>query len=331
MAKMKEVKISGIGAFYPEKVYTNKDLEQMVDTTDEWIRTRTGISERRIAAKDDAASDIGFKAAQKALEQAGVVAEEIDLVITATITPDYIYPATSVIIIEKLGAKKAFGFDIEAACSGFIYGISIAKQYVRSGRCKKVLVVAAEILSRITDWDDRNTCVLFGDGSGAAVIEEADDDDDSRIMSDFLGGDGQYDKLLMLPAGGSLNPASEYTIKNRMHYMKMEGREVFKAAVNAMVMSAEKSLEMAGVKIDEVDLLIPHQANIRIISSVGKSLGIESEKVYTNLEKYGNTSGASIGLALNEAIEEGRIKKGSTVLLVAFGGGFTWGALTFRL
>ena len=322
------VRISGVGAYAPEKVLTNADLEKMVDTTDEWITTRTGIRERHIAADDVPSSTLGIEAAKKALAHAGVQASALDMIIVATITPDYIYPATATIVQEAIGAVNAWCYDIEAACSGLIYGITIAEQFIRIGRAERVLVIAPETLSKITDWQDRNTCVLFGDGAGAVVVEAAVDD--SRILASYIGGDGKYGDLLFMPGGGSLNPASEKSVAERMHYMKMSGGSVMKAAVGAMEMAVTKAMESAKLTPMDIDLIIPHQANMRIIQSVARFLEVDMAKMYTNLERYGNTSAASIGLALNEAIERGIVRKGSVVALVAFGGGFTWGSTIVR-
>ncbi|MBI4978888.1 MAG: ketoacyl-ACP synthase III [Spirochaetes bacterium] len=328
VSEASKVRIAGVGSHVPERILTNKDLEAMVETSDEWITSRTGIRERHIAADGEPSSSLGIAAAQAALKDAGISAEELDLIIVATITPDYIYPSTASILQQALGATRAVAYDIEAACSGFIYGITIGEQYIASGRAEKVLVVAAETLSKITDWQDRNTCVLFGDGAGAAVLTRAVDD--SCILSSYIGGDGAFGELLYMPAGGSLNPASERTVLERMHYMKMSGNEVFRAAVNAMNNAASKAMAMAGITSKDVDLIIPHQANMRIIQSVAKFMEVDMAKVYVNLDRFGNTSAATIGIALREAMDRGVVKKGSVVAMVAFGGGFTWGSLIFR-
>lgn len=325
---MRDVKIAGVGSYAPEKILTNHDLESIVDTTDEWITTRTGIKERHIAADSEASSDLGIKAAEEAIKNAGVSPKDIDVIITATITPDYIYPSTAGIIQVAIGAEKAFCFDIEAACSGFIYAITMGSQFIASGRYDTVLVIAPEVLSRVTDWEDRGTCVLFGDGAGAAVLTVGDDN--SKILSGYLGCAGEYADLLKLPAGGCLNPTTKETVENRMHYMKMEGQEVFKAAVNAMRTAGETVMANAKLTSDMVSLVIPHQANMRIIKSVAKFMGVSMDKVYTNLDRYGNTSSASIGLALSEALKEGKVSRGDIIVLVAFGGGFTWGSLAFK-
>lgn len=320
--------ISGTGYYVPQKVLTNIDLEKMVDTSDEWITTRTGIKERRIANKNETASTMGAEAAKKAMESAGITAEDIDLILTATITPDMVFPATAALIQNIIGAKNAGILDIEAACSGFIYGITIANQFIKTGEYKNILVIASEVLSRITDWEDRNTCVLFGDAAGAAVVSESVSE--SEIIATYLGGDGSYKELLYMPAGGSLYPVSEETLKNRMHYIKMKGNETFKLAVTKMCESAEIVIKKAGISPADVSLLIPHQANLRIIQAVQKRLNLEDDKVFVNLQKYGNTSAATIPVALAEAVESGKIKRGDIVLLVAFGGGFTWGSAVIR-
>jgi len=325
---LKKAYISGTGFYVPDKVLTNADLEKMVDTSDEWITTRTGIKERRIAEKDVTSSMIGAKAAEKALKNAKITPEEIDLIIGATITPDMVFPSTAALIQTEIGAKNAACFDLEAACSGFIYSLMVAKQFIATGEYKNILVVGTEVLSKITDWDDRNTCVLFGDGAGAAVISESNTE--SEIIANYLGADGSYKELLYMPGGGSLYPATEETVKNRLHYIKMRGNETYKVAVTKMTEAAEIVLEKAGIKKSDVAFLIPHQANVRIIQSVQKRLDLKDEQVIINLDKYGNTSGATIPIALAEAVEQGRIKRGDILVFVAFGGGLTWGASVIR-
>ncbi len=320
--------IKGIGHYTPKKVLTNKDLEKMVDTSDEWITTRTGIKERRIAADDETSSTLGAAAAQMAIKNAGISAEDIDLIITNTITPDMPFPNTSALIQTIIGAKNAGVFDIEAACTGFIYGISIANQFIKTGEYKNILVISAEILTRITDWKDRNTCVLFGDGAGAVVVGRSETE--SEIIGTFLGGDGAYKDLLYMPGGGSLHPATEDTVKNRLHFIKMKGNETFKVAVTRMADSAEVILKKENISPDDISLVIPHQANMRIMSAVVKRLGLPPEKLFSNIHKYGNTSAATIPIALSEAVIADKIKKGDLVLFVAFGGGFTWGAAIIR-
>ncbi len=322
------IKILGVGKYVPEKVLTNHDLEKMVETSDEWIKTRTGISERRIASPDQATSDLAVNASRIAIERAGLKPEDIDMVILATITPDMVFPATAYLVSEKLGVKKP-GIDINAACSGFVYGLTIATGHIKSGIFKNVLVIGAETLSRITDWQDRSTCVLFGDGAGAVVLSR--DDSESDILAVELGGDGSCADLLYMPAGGSRLPATEETVKQRLHFIKMNGRETFKMAVRMMTNSIETVIKNSNLSKENIKLVIPHQANIRIIDSIAEYLGVRrEEKVYVNLHKYGNTSAASIPIALEEAVSEGKIQRGDNIILVAFGGGFSWGAIALR-
>ncbi len=326
---LKKTMIRGTGYALPSQIVTNEDLSKRVDTSDEWIRTRTGIEERRIAPPGMNNSDLAIEASRKALDAAGITAEEIDLIIVSTITPDMVFPATACLVQHAIGAKHAATFDLEAACSGFIYGLSVARQYIATGECTNVLVVASEVLSRITDWTDRSTCVLFGDGAGAAILS-ASDEGDSDFLSFFLGGDGKYGDILNLPAGGSRKPASHETVDAREHTMKMNGPEVFKAAVMKMNHSMRAVLKKAGYESQAIDLVIPHQANLRIIESLRKYLDLSEDKVYVNLQKYGNTSAASIAIALGEVIETGRLKRGQLVGLCAFGGGLTWAACILR-
>lgn len=316
-------KIGGTGSYLPEKILTNSRLEEMVDTSDEWIVSRTGIKERRIAEKKDAASDLGSRAALNACRNAGISPEDIDLVIVATVTPDMIFPSTACLIQKNIGAWNAAGFDIEAACTGFIYGITIGAQFIQNGFYKNVLVVGVDVLSRITDWDDRNTCVLFGDGAGAAVLTP---NSEPGIMSSFLGADGNGSGHLYCPAGGSRMPASQETISNRLHYTNMEGSEVFKFAVRALPDAVKKAAQKCGMKIEDIDWLIPHQANIRIIESAAKKLGVPMERTAVTIDKYGNNSSASIPIALDEYARSGKFKNGDNLTLVGFGGGLTWGA-----
>jgi 3-oxoacyl-[acyl-carrier-protein] synthase-3 len=320
--------ITGTGSYLPEKILTNADLEKMVETSDEWITTRTGVKERRQAAQNEAASDLGAEAARRALKQAKALPEEIDCLIVATISGDMPFPATACFIQNLLGAKNAAAFDISAACSGYIYALNIAKSFIESKTYKKILVVAVDVLSRITDWSDRGTCVLFGDGAGAAVLEPARDE--NSIISIYIGSDGSATDLLKLPAGGSRLPVSAETLKNRDHYIKMAGNEIFKLAVTAMINSAQKAMEMAHLKCEDIKLLIPHQANIRIIEATAKRLKLPVERIFVNIQKYGNMSGATTAIGLDEAFREGRIKKGDYVELVAFGAGLTWGAAVIK-
>ncbi|MGF7057258.1 beta-ketoacyl-ACP synthase III [Brassicibacter mesophilus] len=316
--------IIGSGSYIPEKVLSNYDLEKLVDTSDEWIRTRTGIKERRILDDDKATSFMATEAAKKAMSHANIRAEDIDLIMVSTVTPDMMFPSTACIVQSNLNCINAAAFDLEAACSGFLYGLSIAYSFIRAGVYKNILLIGAEVLSRITDWTDRNTCVLFGDGAGAVVISEVPAN--KGILGIELGADGSGGHFLMQPAGGSKSPANEETIKNKLHYINMEGNEVFKFAVRKMEDASLKVIEKSKISVDDVDFLIPHQANMRIIESARKKLKLSEDKVYINLDRYGNMSSASIPVALDEAIKEGKIKDDDTVLLVGFGGGLTWGA-----
>lgn len=318
------VGILGTGKYVPERILTNHDLEQMVDTNDEWIVTRTGIRERRIAASEQATSDLAFLAAQKALMAANVAAEELDLIIVATITPDKFFPSTACLLQDKLGAKKAAAFDLSAACSGFIYGLATASSMIASGMYNHVLVVGAECLSRVTDYTDRNTCILFGDGAGAVVLGRVPE---GRGFKSFeLGADGAGGDLLCINGGGSRLPSTEQSVTEKKHYIHMAGSEVFKFAVRIMGGAAEEALRKAGMDKSEIDLLVPHQANIRIIQSALNRLDLPEEKCMINLDRYGNVSAGSIPIALAEAVEQGRVNEGDRVVLVGFGGGLTWGA-----
>ncbi len=311
----------------PKKILTNADLEKMVDTSDEWITSRTGIKERRMAAKTEAASDLAVKAAEEALQNAKLSASDIELIIVATITPDMQFPSTACLVQSRLSAKKAACFDISAACSGFIYALSVAEQFIARGVYKNALVIGSEVLSAITDWQDRNTCVLFGDGAGAAILSEVKS---GGMISTYLGSDGSMSDLLMVSGGGSRNPASSKTIDNRLHYIKMRGNELFKVAVNTMTQAAEVVLKQAGLSASDINLVIPHQANTRIILAVAKKLGLPPEKFYLNIEKYGNMSSASLAVALCEAVQQNMIKKGDNVLLDAFGAGLVCGACIIK-
>ena len=322
-----EVKILGTGSSVPERIITNFDLEKMVDTSDEWITTRTGIKERRIAQEEESTSTFALLAAQRALQAAQVSPEELDLIIVATVTPDMLFPATACLLQRELKAHKAASFDLEAGCTGFVYALSLAEKYLRGGGGEKALVVGAETLSKILDWEDRSTCVLFGDGAGAAVLGLSEEE---GIIATYLGSDGGGAHLLELPAGCSRMPASLDTVNSRLHYIKMNGNEVFKFAVKIMEKASLKVIKRGQVEIDEVSLFIPHQANIRIINSAAKRLGIPEEKVFVNVHKYGNTSSASVPLALDEAYREGKIKRSDLVLLVGFGAGLTWGSALIR-
>jgi 3-oxoacyl-[acyl-carrier-protein] synthase-3 len=322
------VGILATGRYVPEKVLTNADLEKMVDTSDEWIVTRTGIRERRISRPDEPSSEMAVNAAKSALEKAGIAAEQLDLIIVATVTPDMFFPSTACIVQEKLGATRAAAFDLSAACSGFLYGTSVAAQFIANGVYRYVLVIGVESLSKIVDWTDRNTCVLFGDGAGAAVLGPVEDG--MGFLSFELGADGMGAELLKLEAGGSRKPVPKVEPGNRENYIYMAGGEVFKFAVRAMNTASDGALAKAGITKEDVDFLVPHQANLRIIDSAVKRLGLPYDKVVINLDKYGNMSSASIPVALDEAVSEGRIKEGDTLVLVGFGGGLTWGASVLK-
>ncbi len=326
---MNRVKITGTGSFLPEKILTNSQLEKMVETSDEWITKRTGIKQRRIAADGEATSDLGFRASRQAVSAAGIDVQDIDLIICATITPDMVFPATACLIQDKLGIKEAAAFDVEAACTGFISALAAAEGMLLTGNYRNALVVASEILSRVTDWEDRSTCVLFGDGAGAAVLSPGTGE--SGILSTHLGASGAYSDLLYLPAGGSLNPASHETVDNRLHYMRMEGNKVFKIAVQKMAEGSHSSLEKAGLGIEDLKIVVPHQANLRIIKALAKKLDLDMEKIYVNIVKYGNMSAATTAVGLDEIIRKGLASEGDIIQLVAFGGGLTWGAATVRL
>lgn len=317
------MRILGTGSSVPEKVLTNLDLERMVDTSDEWITTRTGIKERRIALPSETTSTFALEASWRALRSASVAPEELDCIIVATVTPDMLFPSTACILQHALGAKNAFAFDLEAGCTGFVYALSVAEKYLLAEGKGKALVVGAETLSKIVDWQDRATCVLFGDGAGAVVLGL---DERPGILATYLGADGGGAHLLELPAGGSRMPASFETVEKRLHYIRMNGNEVFKFAVRVVEEASRKVLERAQRTIDDVSLFIPHQANIRIIQSAAKRLGIPEEKIFVNVDRYGNTSAASVPIALDEALRSQRIGEGDIVLLVGFGAGLTWGA-----
>jgi len=321
-------RITGTGLYVPKKVLTNFDIEKMVDTSDEWIRERTGIRERRIAAEQEAASDLALMASDEALKAAGLKAKKLDLIIVATVSGDMPLPSTACILQHKLGAKKAAAFDVNAACSGFIYALSAADAYIRAGTHERILVVGAEVLSRITDWTDRSTCVLLGDGAGAVILEAAEGD--RGILSVKLNADGSMWDLLHIPAGGSRMPATEETVGKRLHYMKMRGNETFKVAVRTLEKLVLSTLKEHKLKPEDISLLIPHQANHRIISATAKRLGLGLDRVMINLDRYGNTSAASIPIALDEAVRSGRVKSGDYIILEAFGGGLTWASALIK-
>ncbi|MDE3068369.1 MAG: ketoacyl-ACP synthase III [Verrucomicrobiota bacterium] len=320
--------IAGVGSYVPTKVLANADLEKMVDTSDEWITTRTGIKERRISAKDEFTSDMAAKAARRAMKMAGVTGEQIDLIIVATITPDMPFPATACLVQQKIGARHAAAFDLEAACSGFIYGLEIGRQFVASRACETVLVIGAEKLSSITDWKDRNTCVLFGDGAGAAILRS--DGAARGILTTVMGADGSKAGLLHMPGGGSRCPATMDSVGARLHYLRMEGSETFKNAVQAMCSAAKEALRRCNLDITQIHCVIPHQANRRIIDAVASRIGATPGQMFVNLDRYGNTSAASVAIALDEAVASGRIQRGDLVLLIVFGAGLTWGAAVLQ-
>ena len=320
--------ITGLGFAVPKKVLTNKDLEKIVETSEEWIVERTGMKERHIGEEGVVTSDLCTEASLIAMERARVTPEQIDAIIVGTISGDVSFPSTACYVQDKLQAVNAAAFDISAACSGFIYGIEIADSFISCGKYKTVLVIGGEMLSRITDYEDRRTCVLFGDGAGAAIIQPSNGT--RGIIKTYIGSDGRLADLLTMPGGGSKYPASQETIENRLHYIKMAGQEVFKAAVKTMGDAAVKILEDSGVSSEQLKLLITHQANTRIINATAKRIKIQMEKVFINIEKYGNTSAASIPIALTEAVEQGVLKQDDLCLLVSFGGGFTFGAVLFK-
>jgi len=325
---MDGIKIIGTGSALPDKVLTNADLEKMVDTSDEWITTRTGIKERRIADKSTATSDLAVRAARSAIENAKIDSSEIDLIIVATVTPDMFFPSVGCIVQEALCAKNAAAFDLSAACSGFIYGLSVAKSFLENSQYSTILLIGAEALSKFTDWTDRGTCVLFGDGAGAVILRKQKTE--SAILSVYLGSDGGSKDILCMPGGGSRNPISEDIIKKNLHHIKMAGNEVFKLAVQKMLEASDNALEMAGVKCSELSLVIPHQANIRIIEALVKRMKVPIDKVFLNIHKYGNMSAATTVIGLDEANRSGRIQEGDLVELVAFGAGLTWAAAVIR-
>ena len=325
---MRRAKIIGTGSYLPERVLTNFDLEKIVDTNNEWIVTRTGIQERRIASDRQATSDLASEAAFRALEMAGLQASDLDLIVMATITGDFPWPATACLVQDKIGAVNAVAFDVSAACSGFIYALDCAVNRIESGKSRRALVIGAETLSRIVDWDDRNTCVLFGDGAGAVVVEGQETE--NGILSCHLHSDGSFWNLLHQPGFGSRHPANEQGIKERLPFLKMEGNEVFKVAVRSLADVALEALHANGLTCDDLTLLIPHQANRRILDAVAKRLGLSEDKIFINVEKRGNTSAASIPIALDEVHRTGKLQEGDLILLDAFGGGFTWASALIR-
>jgi len=327
-ATTRPVGITGVGYSVPPRVLTNFDLERMVETSDEWIRTRTGIAERRIADPDVATSDLALSAASQALANARMQPERLDLIVVATVTPDAPFPATACIVQDKLGASRAGAFDMEAGCTGFIYGVSLASQAVATGACDAALVIGAEVLTRVVDWTDRSTCVIPGDGAGAGVLQPVEEG--RGIQSFVLRADGSGGDLLKLPAGGSRIPTTAETVSKGLHYAYMDGNEIFRFAVRVVEEVAVECLDKAGLTLAEVDLIIPHQANLRIIEACAKRMGIAQEKWVCNVDRYGNTSAASIPIALAETVESGRLTQGQLVLLVGFGAGLTYGAVAMR-
>ena len=331
MTQLRHATITGTGSYLPERVVTNFDLAERVDTSDEWIRQRTGIVERRIVDDDTATSDLCIRAARAAIKNAHIDPLDIELIIVATVTPDTIFPSTGCYVQKGIGAKNAAAMDVSAACAGYLYGLDLADGLIRSGRYNTVLVVGGEVFNRIVDWDDRSTCVLFGDGAGAAIVQATDEP--KGILGSYIGSDGDYADidLLGIPAGGSRMPITQAVINQKLDKLQMNGREVFKLGVRLMPEAAQRVLQQTNTSIDEVDLLIPHQANLRIIEAVGDRLGISREKVYINVDKYGNTSAATVIIALDEALREGRAKPGDLLLFVSFGAGVTWGSTLVRL
>ncbi|MEK7748054.1 MAG: beta-ketoacyl-ACP synthase III [Nitrospirota bacterium] len=323
--------IIGTGAYAPETILTNHDLEQKIETSDQWIVERTGVRERRIAAKDQATSDLAVKAGEQALLNAGVLASELDLIIVATTTPDMFFPSTACLVLHKIaggGATNAAAFDLSAACSGFVYALSVGEQYILSGKYKKVLVIGADLMSRFVNWEDRTTCVLFGDGAGAVVL--APTSETRGLLSTKIHSDGSLWDLISVPGGAVANPASEQVLADKSNTIKMKGTETFKAAVRTLEEVARETLSENNLSVSDVSFVVPHQANIRIIKAVAERLEISMDKVIVNVDRYGNTSAASIPLALAEAVADGRIKTGSLVLLLAFGSGLTWGSALIK-
>jgi len=320
--------IRSVAFHVPDDVWPNSKLEKLVDTTDEWIQSRTGIVKRHIAPKDESTATLGAEAARKALKRAGMDATEIDVIIVATMTPEMPFPATACFIQDSIGAVNAGAFDIAAACTGFIYALSIGSAMIKAGSAQNVLVIGAETLSRVVDWTDRNTCVLFGDGAGACVLSR--EGDGGRVIDTIIRTDGSRTGLLYMPGGGSRNPASEETLRDRMHFMKMTGKGLYREATTWMADGVREVLDKNGLAVADIDMLIAHQANLRIILSTAKKLGLPSEKAYVNIDRYGNTSAATIPIALSEALDEGKISKGDCVVLVGFGSGMTWGASLLR-
>ncbi|MBI4609922.1 MAG: ketoacyl-ACP synthase III [Candidatus Rokubacteria bacterium] len=325
---MTRAKITGVGSYAPKRILTNADLEKMIETSDEWIVQRSGIRERRIVDDGEATSDLAVRAAQQALERAGLGPEDIDFIVVGTTTPDMFFPSVGNLVQQRLGCRRVGSVDVLAACAASVYSMTIGAQFIQTGKYRRVLCIGAETLSRITDWTDRGTCVLLADAAGAAVLEPSDDG--SGLLDAELYSDGQYWDLLYMPGGGSRHPATRETVDARMHYAKMKGNEVFKVAVRMFVDSTSGLLARHGLAAADVDLFIPHQANLRIIEAAAKRVGLPMERVFVNVDRYGNTGAASVYVALEEAVTGGRIKRGDLVLLAAFGGGFAWGSALLR-
>mgnify|MGYP001128697137 CR=1 FL=1 len=326
--RAERIKIMGTGMYVPEKILTNKDLEKMVDTSDEWITTRSGIKERHITAPDETTADMAIMAGQRAIKDAGLAVKDVDMVLVATSTPDTIFPSTATWVQKGLKADHAPAFDLSAGCTGFLYGMIVAEGLILTGTVRRILLIGTECLSKVTNWKDRNTCVLFGDGAAAAVLEKSEDE--SGMLSSYWKADGNLGELLILPGGGVRHPASHQTVDEGLHYLQMKGNEVFKHAVKRMGEAALMALKKAGIKKEGIDYLIPHQANIRIIQATGRRLKLPEEKVFSNIHKYGNMSVATIPIGLHELKEEGKLKKGSDIVMVAFGAGFTWAAIVYK-
>ena len=330
MAKLLRAAITGLGAVAPDKVLTNADFEKILDTSDEWITKRTGVKQRHVVSDGESTATLGAEAARRAMTDAGIDANQLDLIICATDTPEMIFPATACFIQEAIGARDVPAFDLSAACSGFVYALSTASKFIEAGAYKRILVIGAESLSRFSDYTDRSSCIIFGDGAGAAVLE-ATDNPDRGVQYSVLHADGTGWNYIHIPAGGSRQPASEQTVADRGHFIKMQGREVYKFAVEKMQWLIGDCMEKCGLSIDDIDMVIPHQVNIRIIHSAAKKFHLPLDKVFINIDRYGNTSSASIPLAMTEAKDEGLIKEGSTVVLVAFGAGLTWAGAVVKM
>jgi len=320
--------IVGTGSYVPEKVLTNDDLEKMVDTSDEWIFSRTGIRERRVAAENETTSDMAVEASRRALADAGLTADDVTLIITATVTPDYKFPSTAAMIQHKLGASNTGGFDLEAACAGFVYGVIMGARLIESDPSQVVLVLGAEILTRVTDFTDRTSCILFGDAAGAAILRASTDG--NGVLTSEYGVDGSGGEFMIIPSGGSVSPTSEETLRERGHFMKIRGRETFRFAVTKMAELVDSTLKAANLTMDDVKLIVPHQVNTRILQAAAERLGIGMEKMYCNIDRFGNTSAASVPVALDEAVRNGHIERGDVIVLTAFGGGLSWSSAVVR-